>query len=189
MKSIRHFLTPVIWVAFWFFTCQENAFGQSGQTEICIAGTEMHPFVSKINSVPYRLSVALPFNYSSSDTTRYPVMYVLDADPNLPLAALIQRNMSYDQEVPNVIMVGIGYQVDNFLATRSYRVLDFTPSHVAKIDSEMTASHHMTMVTGGAADFLQGLEKEIIPYIEHHYKTNNDRSLAGHSLGALFALY
>jgi predicted alpha/beta superfamily hydrolase len=47
----------------------------------------------------------------------------------------------------------------------------------------------MKMVTGGAADFLQILEKEIIPYIETNYKTNKDRSLAGHSLGGLFALY
>jgi predicted alpha/beta superfamily hydrolase len=175
--------------AFCFFAFQENSFGQTGQTEICIAGTVVHQFVSKINSVPYRISVALPFNYLPSDTTRYPVMYVLDGDPNLPMAALIQRNMSYDHEVPDVIMVGVGYQVANFLSTRSFRVLDYTPSHVAKIDSEITASHHMKMVTGGAADFLQVLEKEIIPYIENNYKTNKDRSLAGHSLGGLFALY
>jgi predicted alpha/beta superfamily hydrolase len=183
MKRIGFF------VAFYFFACQEYAFGQSGQTAICMAGTVIHQFVSKTNSVPYRISIALPFNYLPSDTTRYPVMYVLDGDPNLPMAALIQRNMSYDHEVPDVIMVGIGYQVDNFLSTRSFRVLDYTPSHVAKIDSEMTASHHMKMVTGGAADFLQILEKEIIPYIETNYKTNKDRSLAGHSLGGLFALY
>jgi hypothetical protein len=49
-----------------------------------------------------------------------------------------------------------------FLSTRSFRVLDYTPSHVAKIDSEMTASHHMKMVTGGAADFLQVLKKIIL---------------------------
>jgi hypothetical protein len=116
-------------------------------------------------------------------------MYVLDSDPNLPMAALIQRLMSYDHEVPDVIMVGIGYQVADFLSTRSFRLLDYTPSHVAKIDSEMTASHHIKMVTGGSADFLQVLEKEIIPYIENNYKTNKDRSLAGHSLGGLFALY
>jgi uncharacterized protein len=183
MKRIGFFM------ALYFFACQEIAFAQSGQTEICIAGTLMHEFVSKTNSVPYRISIALPFNYVPSDSTRYPVMYVLDSDPNLPMAALIQRNMSYDHEVPDVIMVGIGYQVDNFLSTRSFRVLDYTPSHVAKIDSEMTVSHHMKMVTGGAADFLQVLEKEIIPYIETNYKTNKDRSLAGHSLGGLFALY
>jgi hypothetical protein len=186
---IRYFLFSGIWGAFYLFAYQENAFGQSGQSELCIAGTKIHEFVSKINSVPYRISVALPFNYSPSDTTRYPVMYVLDGDPNLPMAALVQRFMSYDHEVPDMIMVGIGYQVDNFLATRSYRVLDYTPSHVAKIDSEMTASHHMKMVTGGSHDFLQVLEKEIIPFIEHNYKTSKDRSLAGHSLGALFALY
>ena len=186
---IRYLIFYGFFGAFYFFACQEIAFGQSGQTELCIAGTVMHQFVSMTNSVPYRISVALPFNYLPSDTTRYPVLYVLDGDPNLPMAALIQRNMSYDHEVPDVIMVGIGYQVDNFLSTRSFRVLDYTPSHVAKIDSEMTASHHMKMVTGGSADFLQVLEKEIIPYIENNYKTNKGRSLAGHSLGGLFALY
>jgi uncharacterized protein len=187
--SIRHIFFYGFFGAFYFFACQENAFCQSDQSKICIAGTAVHQFVSKINSVPYQISIALPLNYLPSDTTRYPVMYVLDGDPNLPIAALLQRNMSYDHEVPDVIMVGIGYQADNFLATRSFRILDFTPSHVAKIDSEMTASHHMKMVTGGAANFLQVLEKEIIPYIENNYKTNKDRSLAGHSLGGLFALY
>ncbi len=186
---IRYLFFHVFFGVFNFFVCQENAFGQSRQTEIYIAGTLMHQFVSNTNSVPYRVSVALPFNYLPFDTTRYPVMYVLDGDPNLPMAALIQRNMSYDHEVPDVIMVGIGYQVDNFLSTRSFRMLDYTPSHVAKIDSEMTASHHMKMVSGGAPDFLQVLEKEIIPYIENNFKTNKDRSLAGHSLGGLFTLY
>jgi predicted alpha/beta superfamily hydrolase len=186
---IRYLFFHVFFGIFNFFVCQENAFSQSRQTEICIAGTAMHQFVSKTNSVPYQISIALPFNYLPSDTTRYPVMYILDGDPNLPMAALIQRNMSYDHEVPDVIMVGIGYQVDNFLSTRSFRMLDYTPSHVAKIDSEMTASHHMKMVTGGAFDFLQVLEKEIIPYIESNFKTNKDRSLAGHSLGGLFTLY
>ena len=186
---IRYLFLYGVVAVIYFFAYPENAFSQSGQTGICIAGTVMHQFVSKTNSVPYQISVALPFNYLSSDSTRYPVMYVLDGDPNLPMAALIQRNMSYDHEVPDVIMVGIGYQVDNFLSTRSFRILDYTPSHVAKIDSEMTTSHHMKMVTGGAVDFLQVLEKEIIPYIENNYKTNKDRSLAGHSLGGLFTLY
>jgi predicted alpha/beta superfamily hydrolase len=116
-------------------------------------------------------------------------MYILDSDPNLPLTALIQRNMSYSHEVPEMIMIGIGYQVENFLASRPYRMLDYTPTQVPKLDSELTASHHMKMKSGGASDFLEVMEKEVIPYIEKSYKTSNDRCLAGHSFGGLFAIY
>jgi predicted alpha/beta superfamily hydrolase len=179
----------VVVTAICLFSGIKNVSGQTNQTDICIAGTAKYNFISKINSVSYQISVALPFNYSPSDSLGYPVMYLLDGDPNLPMAALIQRNMSYDHEVPDIIMVGIGYPVDNFLATRSFRIFDFTPTDNPKIDSEMTASHHMKMTTGGAPEFLKVLEKEIIPLIERNYQTNHDRALAGHSLGGVFALY
>jgi uncharacterized protein len=169
--------------------CQLHVFGQSANREICIAGTLTYSFISKINAQSYQISIALPFNYSATDTIHYPVMYILDSDPNLPLAALIQRNMSYSHEVPEIIMIGIGYQVDNFLASRPFRMLDYTPTQVPKLDSELTASHHMKMKSGGASDFLEVMEKEVIPYIEKSYKTYNDRSLAGHSFGGLFAVY
>jgi predicted alpha/beta superfamily hydrolase len=165
---------------------------QRGQGEIQpyrLSGVYQFDFVSKINHQPYRLTVALPFGYSDGDSSRYPTMYMMDGDPNLPLAALIQWNLTYDDESPKMIMVGVGYQANDFMGTVSYRSLDYTPTRDDRADSEMTAHHHVKMVTGGADNFLRVMKEEIIPYIRQHYKTNEDRALAGHSFGGLFAAY
>lgn len=154
-----------------------------------LPGIFQFDFVSKVNHQPYRLMIALPFGYSATDTIRYPVVYILDGDPNLPLAALIQSNMTYDGEVPNMILVGIGYQADNFMQTVPYRTLDYTPTRDDRADSEMTAHHHVNMVSGGADNFIRVMEEEIIPFVRLHYKANGDRALAGHSFGGLFAAY
>ena len=43
---------------------------------------------------------------------------------------------------------------------------------------------------GGAPAFLDFLEHELIPFIDHTYRTNpSDRGLLGHSMGGEFALY
>lgn len=154
-----------------------------------ITGISQYDFVSSINHEPYRITIALPFGYSSKDTIHYPVMYVLDGDPNLPLAALIQWNMTYDGEVPNIILVGIGYQVPDFMATVPYRTRDLTPTLDPRADSEMTAHHHVQMVSGGADRFLRVMTEEIMPFIGRHYKVSGDRALAGHSFGGLFAAH
>jgi uncharacterized protein len=154
-----------------------------------LAGSFTYSFISRINAQPYRISIALPLGYHTEDTVHYPVLFVLDADPDLMLAALIQRNLSYGHEVPDMIIVGIGYQVDNFLSSRPLRMLDYTTTQVPKTDSELTVSHHMKMVSGGAAGFLRVIRDEIIPGIEKIYKTNHDRCIYGHSLGGLFAAY
>jgi predicted alpha/beta superfamily hydrolase len=162
---------------------------QSSGGSFSIPGIEQHDFASGINGQPYRLTVALPFSYAPGDTTHYPVLYVLDGDPNLPLAALIQWNMTYDREVPQTILVGVGYQAANFMGTVAYRALDYTPVRDEKADSEMTAGHHRKMVSGGGAVFLRVMQEEIMPFIETHYRVSSDRALAGHSFGGLFAAY
>lgn len=162
---------------------------QTAGGSFSIPGIVQQDLTSKINGLPYRITVALPFSYSPGDTTHYPVMYILDGDPNLPLAALIQWNMTYDNEVPQMILVGIGYQAANFMGTVAYRALDYTPVRDEKADSEMTANHHRKMVSGGGAVFLRVMQEEIMPFVEAHYRVSPDRALAGHSFGGLFAAY
>jgi uncharacterized protein len=53
----------------------------------------------------------------------------------------------------------------------------------------MTANHHLKMVSGGADKFLRVVKEEIIPFVDHSYRTNQDRALAGHSFGGLFCAY
>ncbi len=184
MKAIR-----IIFIINLLCILASHGSAQYKMKEFTIPGIFQYDFVSKINGQPYRITVAVPFGYSSTDTTHYPVMFMLDGDPNLPLTALIQWNMSYDREVPNIIIVGIGYQAQNFMGTVSYRTLDYTPIRVPKLDSEMTANHHVKMVSGGAANFLNVMTEEIMPFIRKSYKINSDLALAGHSFGGLFATY
>jgi predicted alpha/beta superfamily hydrolase len=154
-----------------------------------LPGVYQFDFVSQINHQPYRLTVAVPFGYSATDSTRYPAMYLLDGDPNLPLAALIQWNLTYDEESPKMILVGVGYQSNDFMGTVPFRTLDYTPTRDDRADSEMTAHHHVNMVSGGADNFLRVLQQEIIPFIKQHYNVNDDQALGGHSFGGLFAAY
>ena len=186
--KMKFILTALVCLisAFSFFP---SLYAQDSLKEFFIRGIYQHNFISAFNGKPYRITIALPFGYSSLDTTKYPTLYLLDGDPNLPLAALIQRNMTYDHEVPNIILVGIGYQVEDFLTSRPYRTLDYTPTRDLRIDSIMTANHHMVMVSGGSQKFLQVLKEEIIPFINRNYKTNTDRGIAGHSFGGLFTVY
>ena len=171
------------------FSFCPSLYAQDSLKKFFIPGIYQHNFISAINGKPYRITIALPVGYSSLDSIRYPTLYLLDGDPNLPLAALIQRNLTYDHEVPDIILVGIGYQVEDFLASRPYRTLDYTPTRDLRIDSIMTANHHMVMVSGGSQNFLQVLKKEIIPFVDRNYKTNTDRGIAGHSFGGLFTAY
>jgi predicted alpha/beta superfamily hydrolase len=166
-----------------------SAFTQETWKNFSIPGIVQYDFTSRVNHFPYRLTVALPFGYSPGDTTHYPVLYILDADPNLPLAALIQWNMTYDGELPNMILVGIGYQAPNFMGTVGYRTMDYTPTKDKRADSEMTAHHHVEMVSGGAANFLRVITEEVMPLIQKNYKVSADPGLAGHSFGGLFAAY
>ncbi|AGH44804.1 alpha/beta hydrolase [Paraglaciecola psychrophila] len=44
-------------------------------------------------------------------------------------------------------------------------------------------------MSGGANNFLDFIEKELIPYVNKSYRTNNFKILSGHSLGGLLTVY
>ena len=41
---------------------------------------------------------------------------------------------------------------------------------------------------GGGRNFLDFIEKELVPYIDKNYRTEPTRTLVGHSLGGLLAV-
>jgi predicted alpha/beta superfamily hydrolase len=43
--------------------------------------------------------------------------------------------------------------------------------------------------SGGAPAFLRVLREEILPFVEETYRTSEDRGIAGHSFGGLFAAW
>lgn len=152
--------------------------------------TDTQKMVSDYNKKEYQLNVLLPANYSASDPLRYPVLYVLDGDYATDMFQSTLHLFSLAPELQQVIIVtidGVNVSHEQWLASRYY---DYTPSSDPEADTAIARFMKMTVVpSGGAADFLQTLEKQILPWVEQHYKTNADRGLYGHSLGGLFVAY
>lgn len=142
---------------------------------VVLEHTAQHALTSARIGQKYDLFVSLPEDYATSGKS-YAVLYVLDGW-HFPLLAFLQNNNHYSERMPPVIMVNIGH--GQGVNPMPLRARDFTPTKT----SDQPAS-------GGAAAFLDFLEKEIIPFVDRTYRTvPADRALLGHSLGGTFAIY
>lgn len=131
---------------------------------------------SKILDEKRILNIYLPDGYRENDTTRYPVIYLLDGSADedfIHIAGLVQfLNFSWVNMLPKSILVGIA-NVD--------RKRDFTfPTSVDEDKKESPTS-------GGSSNFIAFIQKELQPFIEKNYKTNSTKTLIGQSLGGLLA--
>jgi predicted alpha/beta superfamily hydrolase len=122
------------------------------------------------------LNIYLPDDYSKNDTLAYPVIYLLDGSADedfIHIVGLVQfNNFPWINRVPKSIVVGIA-NVD--------RRRDFT--HTTAVVEDQKRSP-----TAGHSDkFINFIEKELQPYIEKKYRTNNSKTIIGQSLGGLLA--
>lgn len=150
-----------------------------------------HSITSKIMERDYQLYISFPSGYSIKDTITYPILYVLDGNRSFETFNPINKRFSSIGKTKDVIVVGIGSGLD----AQSWavnRYFDYTISvdtlSERKADKRYGVSEG-TVKTGGATKFLECLKKEIIPFVDKHYKTNTDRGISGHSLGGLFTAY
>lgn len=122
------------------------------------------------------LNIYLPGGYKKEDTTRYPVIYLLDGSADedfIHVVGLVQfNNFEWINQVPKSIVVGIA-TVD--------RRRDFTyPTTIVKDKTKYPT-------TGHSDKFIGFLEKELQPYMARNYKTNSSNTIIGQSLGGLVA--
>lgn len=144
---------------------------------------------SKITGQHYELYVSLPYGYKEKDTTRYPVLYVLDGYFMFQVMQASNRALSQVDQVQNVIIVGIGYKgVTDIMKSMENRTPDYTPTKDTAFENELNNDLKLKIKSGKADKFLSALKKEILPVIENKYRTA-DRGIAGHSFGALFGTY
>ncbi|WP_412986788.1 alpha/beta hydrolase-fold protein [Pontimicrobium sp. IMCC45349] len=118
--------------------------------------------------------VKLPEGYNPENATKYPVIYLLDG-VSLKGNLVTVYNNYWGHYLPNMILVGVSNQPN--------RTRDLTTS---KIESRRGAAFNYE--TGGAENFTQFLEKELIPHIDTNYKTSKYRTLIGHSFAGLFTI-
>lgn len=97
---------------------------------------------------------------------RYPVIYLLDGEIHFESVVGIMRSNAISRLNPEMIIVAIRN-------TDRYR--DLSTSHIGDDGNS----------SGGADNFTQFIESELIPYIDKNYPTIPHRTLIGHSLGGL----
>lgn len=171
----------------WLFLFCSLAFAQQ---PITIPGSGIYDLHSEINDTEYKLFVILPKSYSAHPTRRYPVFYLLDGNDTATIAWFTRSRQHSDGE--EMIFVGIGYPEP--LAGPPIPL----PGKAAVPPAQRSADYAIYNATEpwsppkdkGAPVFLNVIEKEIIPYVDAHYRTDPaERALGGHSLGGLFTTY
>ena len=121
--------------------------------------------------------VSTPSRYGQGQE-RYPVLYMTDGDAHLTHARGTVDFLARNGLMPDLIIVGV---------TNTNRTRDLAPTRWAQ---PVPGNPGRTAALGGGADaFLDFFEKELIPYVDGHYRTAPYRIFAGHSLGGLLALY
>lgn len=120
------------------------------------------------------LNIYLPEGYSPDSAATYPVVYLLDGSANEDFVHIVGvvQFLTMIQAMPKSIIVGIA-NVD--------RRRDFTfPTTIAQDKKDYPT-------TGSSEKFMAFIEKELEPFIQKKYRTNNSKTIIGQSLGGLFA--
>jgi predicted alpha/beta superfamily hydrolase len=193
MKSkIFFFLIPL------FLSIGNSGYSQEYPT-VQLPTTVVREIESNIvTGMVYQLYIDLPPSYKTSNQT-YPVVYLLDAYEIFGLQLQTYQELIFTKEIPEMILVGIAYRIDSDFYSDGLRrhldirARDFTPTHLSY---EETAEKHgekianYVRVSGGGKEFLDFIEKELIPFIEKEYRADpQKRGIFGYSLGGTFVTY
>ncbi len=122
------------------------------------------------------LNIYLPLSYSSDSLKSYPVIYLLDGSKDedfVHISGIVQfGSFSWINMIPESIVVGIG-NVD--------RKKDFTYPSNSELDQK-------DFPTSGKSDnFIEFLQKELLPFIDSTFRTGIGKTIIGQSLGGLLA--
>lgn len=158
-----------------------KSFAQS--TDNLIAIGQRYSIQSKTLNEKRYYSVSLPTSYKNSPDKKYVVAYVLDGERSkfLEVSGVAQSMHSafnLKLQIPELIIVSI----ENTDRTR-----DFTPTNSLNyLDREDIAAFKSS---GKANDFMNFIEKELMPEINKSFRTVPQSMIIGHSMGGLFALH
>lgn len=138
--------------------------------------TEIKEIASNEIDDTFYVYVRLP-KYYKEETEKYPVIYLLDGDISFNMATSIVRYLQYGKDLPDVIIVGIGYGTMMDDSEQNFRERDYTISKIERFQK-----------SGGGRKFLNFIQNELIPMIEKNYRVSDVRVLNGYSLGGLFTI-
>ncbi|GAA5663569.1 ferri-bacillibactin esterase BesA [Brucella sp. NBRC 14130] len=137
-------------------------------------------FDMEANGLAYRIFTASP--KGAAPEGGYPVIYMIDGNRMLPIAA---KRMAENPAL-KAVFVGIGYPTDNPEEIVRLRYFDLTPP----TRDDLIPVHFNVPKTGGRDAFFNFIDNQVKPEIEKRFNIDKDRqALFGHSLGGLFTLY
>ena len=171
-------IPTLIWC---FILMNGNILAQSNESLI-VTG-QRYSIQSKILNEKRHYSVYLPTSYKTNPNKKYIVAYVLDGERGkfLEVSGIAQSMHSafnLKLQIPELIIVSI----ENTDRTR-----DFTPTNSLNyLDREDIAAFKSS---GKADNFMNFIEKELMPEINKSFRTVPQNIIIGHSMGGLFALH
>ena len=142
-----------------------------------ISNSEVVTIESKLLKRKYDLYIKVPHDYfeEKNKSKKYPVLYLNDGPHTFKVAAGVTHFPSMDRSV----VVGISFAHGE--NGQYSRVRDLTP---------VVDKSWKKYVTGGAAEYLEFIEREVFPFVEKNYRIDvNNRILSGHSLGGSFGAW
>lgn len=132
---------------------------------------------SRVAGRPFHVYVRLPADYAAEPARTYPVVYLLDGDSLFPIVAAGHLFLTYDEQLPEAIVVGIAY--GSFDPAINRRDVDFRGP-----------APGIAPERAGAPAFQRMLRTELLPEVERRYRADPARRiLFGQSFGGSFVLY
>lgn len=164
---------------------------------VLIPNTEMRSFYSKILGQDMILFIKLPSGYYNNSQKLYPSWYFTDGNRSFPLIANIASIFEIPiPSEPELIIISIAYKIKDMADWGAWRTRDLTPTNIPSLDSSWAKTltgmtgRQFEVKSGGAKNFLECVEKEVIPLVESNYRVSTtDRGIGGYSYGGLFSLY
>ncbi len=147
---------------------------------VTIPSSQIHELFSNVVGLTYKLYVKLPVNFDSKKS--YDFIFMLDPEYSFAIASNITDHLVQRNDLPEVVVIGIGYAVDNY---RINRTRDYTPTHSLVGGYNAETQRH----SGGGENFLNFIATELFPYVEKTFGKPKTRTLCGHSYGGLFACW
>jgi predicted alpha/beta superfamily hydrolase len=179
-KSIRKIILSLASLHLLFLVFMSAGYAQSPDSTL--AGiAEVKIIRSSMLNENRTIYIHTPTRMKANET--YPVLYALDGEAFIHLASGQVQYLSESYKViPQMIIVGI---------VNTDRIRDLTPTHsiIGPNGKPDTSANAFGKTSGGGEQFLEFMQKELMPFIETHYATAPYKILAGHSLGGLMAVH
>jgi len=134
---------------------------------------------SKVLNEARSILVYKPLDYQKDK--KYHVIYLLDGSDHFYTTLGAVNGLVSNRQIPESIIVGI---------VTTNRPRDFIPNITSDVKSpkQKWMSNEFPEI-GGADNFIEFIETELIPYIDKRYSTYPHRTIIGHSNGGIFALH